>query len=142
MRAAPKAAIASQSDLTPDGQQAKPTGQAFPRHYRLLGASHYKAVFAYRRALKSRHFLLHYRLRAEEELAAARLGVVVAKRLARRAVDRNLVRRLARESFRLLHPRLGSVDLVLRLVSRPPSLDRRELSDEIRALFRRMVVRK
>ena len=51
----------------------------------------FSSVFGFRKALKSTHFLLHYRLRAAEEVAGARLGLVVAKRLLRRSVDRNPV---------------------------------------------------
>ena len=67
----------------------------------------------------------------------ARLGLVVAKRLLRRAIDRNLIRRLARESFRVLRPRLMPRDLVLRLVNRPDSIDRKALAKEIRNLMQK-----
>lgn len=89
--------------------------------------------------MKSRHFLLHYRVRSADEEAIARLGLVVAKRLLRRSVDRNLVKRLAREHFRLLRPRLPARDYVLRLANRPNPLDRRALAEEIRALLKKML---
>jgi ribonuclease P protein component len=43
----------------------------------------------------------------------ARLGLSVAARTLRRAVDRNRVRRLIRESFRLHQLRLPAVDIVV-----------------------------
>jgi ribonuclease P protein component len=43
---------------------------------------------------------------------AARLGLTVARRVAKRAVDRNKLKRLARESFRL-HPELPAWDFVV-----------------------------
>ena len=46
---------------------------------------------------------------------AARLGLVVPKRNAKRAVHRNLVKRLAREAFRHVCSQLPAYDLVLRL---------------------------
>ena len=46
-------------------------------------------------------------------LAHARLGVVVAKRLAPRAVTRNMIKRLARELFR--KATLPPVDCIIRL---------------------------
>lgn len=82
---------------------------------------------------------MHYRLRAEGE--DARLGVVIAKRFVRRAVDRNLVRRLARENFRRLRTALDSRDLILRLISRPGDFDRRALAEEIKALLGRARIR-
>lgn len=112
-----------------------PAGAAFPRTYRLTKTDDYSSVFGFRKAIKSRHFLLHYRLRAADEAQHARLGLIIAKRFLKRAVDRNLVRRLTRESFRLLRPQLPARDLVLRLASRPEALDRRALAKEIRGLL-------
>ena len=62
---------------------------------------------------------------------------MIAKRLLRRAVDRNLIRRLARENFRLMRSRLAPKDLVLRLTRRPEALDRRALAEEIRGLLKK-----
>ncbi len=42
-----------------------------------------------------------------------RLGLAIAKRLMQRAVDRNRVRRLVRESFRAHQPRLPNRDCVV-----------------------------
>lgn len=112
---------------------------AFPKQYRLTRTDEFSSVFGFRRALKSRHFLLHYRVRAAEEGDGARLGVVVAKRLLKRAVDRNLVKRLGREHFRLLRQRLPARDLVLRLAVKPKPLDRRALAEEIRGLLGKMI---
>jgi len=108
---------------------------AFPKQYRLIKTDEYSSVFGFRRALKSRHFLLHYCPRSIDEVPGARLGLVVAKRFLLRSVDRNLVRRLAREQFRLMRSRLGSSDLVLRLAVRPLMLDRRALAQEIQGLL-------
>jgi ribonuclease P protein component len=82
---------------------------------------------------------LHYRFRRQGE--NARLGVVVAKRLVRRAVDRNLLRRLARENFRKVRTGLDSRDLVLRLVLNPGDLGRLALGKEIGTLLDRMRIR-
>ncbi|MDR2506537.1 MAG: ribonuclease P protein component [Candidatus Accumulibacter sp.] len=108
-------------------------GQAFPRSCRLTRTDEFSSVFGFRRAIKSAHFLLHYRRRAEGE--GARLGVVVAKRFLRRSVDRNLIRRLARECFRKMRVNLVSRDLVLRLASKPEILDRRAIGKEIEILL-------
>ncbi len=108
---------------------------AFPKHYRLLKTDEYSSVFAFRRVLKSRHFLLHYRPRGAEEVPGARLGLVVAKRFLRRSVDRNLVRRLVREQFRLLRARLRSSDFVLRLAAKPLPIDRQAMAREIHDLL-------
>jgi ribonuclease P protein component len=113
--------------------------ERFPRQYRLTKTDEFSSVFGFRKAIKSRYFLLHYRFRADREAPGARLGLIVAKRLLPRAVDRNLVRRLARESFRKSRTRLPSRDLILRLGARPEKLDRQALTEEIQGLLDRMI---
>ena len=52
-------------------------------------------------------------------LDRARLGMVIAKRLLPRAVDRNRVKRCVREAFRLHQSSLPACDFVVRLIARP-----------------------
>lgn len=115
---------------------------AFSKHYRLLKTDEYSSVFGFRKALRSRHFLLHYRPRGAEEVPGARLGLVVAKRFLRRSVDRNLVRRIAREQFRLMRIRLQSSDFVLRLATKPLLIDRRAMAQELQGLFSKLTHQK
>jgi len=49
-----------------------------------------------------------------------RLGICVSKKILRRAVERNRVKRIVRESFRLQATKmLAGLDIVVRLSSRP-----------------------
>ncbi len=58
-----------------------------------------------------------------------RLGMVIAKRILARAVDRNRVKRCVRESFRQVLPTLPACDFVVRLIARPvPGDEARDLS--------------
>ena len=56
------------------------------------------------------HFLF---LAKHSELPNSRLGLVVAKKKVRRAHERNRVKRLARESFRLHQQQLDDLDIVI-----------------------------
>lgn len=57
-----------------------------------------------------------------------RLGMIVAKRILGRAVDRNRVKRCVRESFRLVLPELPACDFVVRLLVKPtPGDEARDL---------------
>lgn len=47
-------------------------------------------------------------------LAHARLGLVVSKKISKRAVDRNFIKRTVRELFRLHASELSHVDIVVR----------------------------
>lgn len=48
-------------------------------------------------------------------LPHARLGIIVSSRVAPRAVDRNQVKRLAREAFRSAQQGLGGWDVIIQL---------------------------
>lgn len=66
-------------------------------------------------------------------LGEARLGIVAGRKAAPLAVDRNRVRRLVREAFRALRPRLAGLDVVVRLRRCPQrglnAVVRRELDE-------------
>jgi ribonuclease P protein component len=84
---------------------------SFPRSHRLLTPSQFKALFDQPQwRASSQHFLL---LVSENGLAAPRLGIVIGKRRVKQAVDRNLLRRLMRESFRLRTTSLNGLDIVV-----------------------------
>jgi ribonuclease P protein component len=72
---------------------------AFPRACRLLAGSDFSRVFAGADRSSDRFFTVLSRL---NDVAAARLGLAIARRAAALAVDRNRLKRLARESFRQL----------------------------------------
>ena len=85
-----------------------------PEHYdrqrRIVKTDEFSSVFRLRPAYRTENFVLYAR---PNTLGHARLGVVVAKRLAPRAVTRNLVKRIAREIFRKAE--LKGVDCIVRL---------------------------
>jgi ribonuclease P protein component len=63
----------------------------------------------------------------------ARLGLIVPKRCLPRAVDRNRVKRVLREWFRIHQAGLAGRDVLVRLVARPQDL--RGLSQEMSGLL-------
>ncbi len=84
--------------------------QNYGRQRRIVKTDEFSSVFRLRPAYRTENFVLYVR---PNTLGHARLGVVVAKRLAPRAVTRNLVKRLAREIFRKAE--LKAVDCIVRL---------------------------
>ena len=70
---------------------------------------HFDKVFANRKRLSSLRFLAYYR---KSDLSYSRIGVMCAKRNVRSAVERNRIRRVLKEQFRLNQHDLPAVDLV------------------------------
>ncbi|WP_226809848.1 ribonuclease P protein component [Candidatus Vallotia lariciata] len=83
----------------------------FPKTVRLRKTDEFSSVFRLRLRKRSTYFVL-YRRRTEQ---AARLGMIIGKKQAPRAVTRNLVKRLVRETFRLRRLELTGWDIIIRL---------------------------
>ena len=81
--------------------------------------------------------MLHFQPRPEGN-TEARLGLVVAKKLLKRAVDRNKVKRVVREQFRLRLAGLPAVDLVIRLAAKPVPFDSKLLAEDFLALLNKL----
>lgn len=107
----------------------------FRGEHRLRKTDEFSSVFAFRRTLRGRHFDVLHR---PNSAATARIGVVVAKKFVRSAVNRNLIRRIVRESFRLSRARLPQRDIVVRVSARMVVFDRQALRGEIDELFARL----
>lgn len=132
VRVAQRDAHASASNL----EMAEPDGDSgFRSEYRLRKTDEFSSVFAFRKAIRGKHFDMLHRPNSG---VTARLGVVIAKKFVRSAVKRNLVRRIVRESFRLSRTKLPPRDIVVRFTARMDTLDRRALRGEIDGLFARM----
>lgn len=131
MLAAPRVVTVSPSEVIGTSD----AGQGFPGVCRLRKTDEYSSVFAFRRALKGRYLMLHYRPNGQSE---ARLGVVVAKKLAKRANVRNLVKRIVRERFRRMRAELPAVDIVMRLHAPVGAATRRMLNEDVVRLLERL----
>ena len=108
--------------------------QCFARRYRLTKTDEFSSVFGFRRAIRGKLLMLHYQPRPEG-MTEPRLGLVVGKKLLKHAVDRNRLKRIVREQFRLRRANLPGVDLVARLAVKPKPLDGKQIADDIVALF-------
>jgi len=87
------------------------TQAAFPKAARLLKTDEFSSVFRLRPWRRAAHFVVYGRATGKD----ARLGLVIGKKYAPRAVTRNLVRRIAREAFRVRRAQFEGFDLLLRL---------------------------
>ncbi|WP_231401639.1 MULTISPECIES: ribonuclease P protein component [Cupriavidus] len=90
---------------------------AYPKAARLTKTDEFSSVFALRPRRRSQHFVLYV---GENGLPQARLGVVVGKKFAARAAERNMVKRMVRELFRHRQDQLAGRDVLLRLQAKFP----------------------
>ncbi len=97
-----------------------PAQAALPKAARLLKTDEFSSVFRLRSWQRSPHLVLY----GKPTPADARLGLVIGKKQAPRAVTRNLIKRLAREAFRLRRQELAGFDILVRLHAK---IDRKAL---------------
>lgn len=84
---------------------------AFPKTARLLSPKDYKPVFDNSRyKVSTKQFLL---LATASQARRPRLGLVIAKKHVSKAVQRNRLKRVLRESFRLRQSEIPLIDIVV-----------------------------
>ena len=82
----------------------------YKREFRLLTPADFQNVFnANPKKFSCRYYTI---LAATNTLGHARIGFTISKKKAKNATDRNQVKRVVREEFRLTHPDLPAVDMV------------------------------
>jgi len=136
MHGVPKAVNVWQ--YNPAVQFAGCVGNQFSRERRIVKTDDFSSVFRLRPKYRTAHFVLYAK---ENDYSQARLGIVVAKRLAPRAVTRNAVKRICREVFRKMP--LPAMDFIVRLTgliavrdkTTTNALSRRQVREELHQLF-------
>lgn len=120
----------------PAGVSSEESCKEFPRTARLLTARDYAAAFKKNKRLSDRYWtvLVH---RSDQQ--APRLGLAIAKKRAKRAVDRNRIKRVARESFRHLRSNLSHTELVIMNRDETAKTDSKTLRDSLDLLLSRLV---
>ncbi len=107
----------------------------FSQKLKLLTAENYQNVFNQAQRFGNRSFTV---LATENNLGHARLGLAISKKCAKRAVDRNRIKRLFRESFRSQQHILPCVDIVAMCKPSALSLDNKEIKAQIETQWRFM----
>lgn len=77
-------------------------------------------------------------LASPNALGHPRLGLVISKKNVRRAVDRNRLKRIARESIRLRQHQLPSADIVLLARRGLDKLDNETVHRQLQGMWRRL----
>ena len=82
------------------------------RQAKIVKTDDFSSVFNLRKRIASQHLVMRYRI---NEANMPRLGLIVSKKTAKLAVQRNYMRRVLRELFRLNQQQLPVVDLVIQV---------------------------
>lgn len=107
-------------------------GQGFPRAARLLKPADYRRVFQQAKRAQDAYFTI---LARPNGGAPARLGLAISRKQVRRAVDRNRLKRLTRETFRRHRLDLHGLDLVVMAKAPAARCGKPELAAALAALF-------
>ena len=99
------------NDIPAGGGPLTVSSLRFPRCAHLRASAEFQAVFGEGSRVSGPALRLHVRFSPAP--ADARLGLTVGKRVDKRAVGRNRIRRVLRETFRLARPTLPPGDYVV-----------------------------
>lgn len=113
------------------------TDSSFGKHKRLLSASDYSRVFDAADARASHRNLLL--LARTNDRGQHRLGLVIAKKNVRLAVQRNRIKRVSREFFRQQPTQQTGMDVVLLARRGLDSLDNARLSSILRQQWQKLL---
>lgn len=105
----------------------------FPRSARIVARAEFGRAFKQGRRSVTPLFSLHFL--ADD--GAARLGLAVSRKVDPRAVGRNRIKRVLRETFRSLRPRLAGGSYVVVARSAASAGDNRSLRADFEALLAR-----
>jgi ribonuclease P protein component len=101
---------------------------SFPSSVRLREPAEFKRVFANPERSTDNYFTV---LAIVNELKHPRLGLAIAKKHIKRAVDRNKIKRSTRESFRLQQHQIPHLDLVVTARRNAATADSKTLQDSL-----------
>lgn len=111
------------------------TGEIFSRASRLTSAADYSRVFQNNLRVKDDCITL---VLGKTSGTSSRLGMAIAKKQVKRAVDRNRLKRLLRESFRKRIKNLPPVDIVIMVRHNILSLSNQEIYARLEKLWQKV----
>jgi len=112
------------------------SASGLPREARLLRPADFAALRTSSGRLGGRCFHLRH---GPNGLDHARLGLAISKRVSKRAVERNRIKRLVRESFRRIRTQLPAIDVMVMAREQAAGVTGSELLAELEGLWQRLL---
>lgn len=112
----------------------------FPKRYRLITASDYKQVFNNPKKVSTPEILFLF---SKNNQMFSRLGLAIAKKQFNLAVDRNRIKRLIRESFRMQSTQLSSVSVDIVVIARKNllNMDNTQVRQQLAKLWDQVILK-
>lgn len=108
------------------------------RSAKIVKTDDFSSVFNLRKRIASQHLVMRYRL---NETNMVRLGLIVSKKTAKLAVQRNYMRRVLRELFRLNQQLLPKLDLVIQVQKAFEQSDFLHIKQEFESLLLKLLLK-
>ncbi len=110
----------------------------FNRESRLLTPGQFQTVFTKPIRFGSSHITILVTSNLNEK---NRLGLAIAKKRVKLAVQRNRIKRQIRESFRLNQHKLPHIDIVVMVKSGTDKLDNNQINQQLEKIWRKIIQR-
>lgn len=107
----------------------------YPHYQRLITKAEFKSVFDEAQKISQKHLLVLYKPNQNKH---SRLGLIVSKRFANKAVSRNRIKRVIRESFRHIHEELTHMDIIIISRQQCDKLSKGKLREGIDKLWEKL----
>lgn len=107
---------------------------AFPKSVRLRHRNDFLRLKKGSRKLFNDQFIINYKENAQKQ---SRLGVIVSKKVSKKAVIRNSYKRIARETFRRHQHELKPVDYLI-VVRHNPSFDKMSFAEALEKAWQQL----
>ncbi len=124
------------------------TTYKFNRESRLLTPGHFQKVFSKPIRFGSRHFTVLATEKPHTSISDKhnsvnknRLGLAIAKKKVKLAVQRNRIKRQVRESFRLNQHQIPAIDIVVMVKTGIDKLDNKTINQELEKIWRKITQR-
>lgn len=111
---------------------------SFPKSLRLLKKPQYDFVFQSAKKIGTRSATFLFR---KNNLEHPRLGLIVSKKTAKHANERNRFKRVSRESFRLMQHDFPNIDIVVLSRGKIMEFDNQVLFSEFRDAWKKIIAR-
>ncbi|MHB1946718.1 MAG: ribonuclease P protein component [Gammaproteobacteria bacterium] len=107
----------------------------FSRNLRLVTKADFKSVFDKSNKVAQKHLLVLFK---PNQKPHGRIGLIVGKRVANKAVARNQIKRVIRESFRLNQEQLKGLDIIVIARQQCETLNKAKLREGIDRLWEKL----